>query len=691
MPVMPTPTTPNTPTATPASAGFFAHAWRVAARDAGLLRRYPKLAWAALGVVLVPALYALIVLYSVWDPNARSAQLPVALVNQDAGLRYGAQDVNLGAEVMHTLLAQATFGYRQFDDADAARRAVREGSLAFAILLPGDFSRQAVLGSEPGGGRLILYVSEGNNYAAAGFAKRFAPELAHRVNETLNERRWALVFDTAAGSKRDLASLRAGVDQLAHGAEAAAAGVRQARDGAKALDTGLVAARDAGQRLQSGTATLAEGAGQLGGGLRQLGAGLRTLDARAAPERDLQTLRQGGRTLLRGHAELGTGLQQLQAGALALRNGAATFKEEAGDLPFVGERIGEGVGALQNGAEQLQRGLDTARAAQGKLSDGTQRFVDGVDALSDGLLRQSAAVGQMAARAPDDARIDSFAAGATEAAGGAAGLADGLRRLQTGSLRLRDGLVALDGGSAELAAGLRLLMASLPAGPPSPEGTPAGLAHSVQPVVEVVAPVANEGSGFAPNFVPLALWVGAVMTGFLFHFRRLPEDLLAGPRAAIVGGRLALPALVAVGQSLAMLVMLVGVLRVRTPGLLPFAATLVVASLVFLCLIFALVHLFGDVGKVVAILLLIVQVSAAGALLPVELAGPLFQALHPWLPLTWVVKAFRASLFGAYDGAWASAWAVVLLTGAAALALAVGFGRWKAVPAAAYRPALEVD
>ena len=97
---------------------------------------------------------------------------------------------------------------------------VREGRLAFAVLLPPDFSRQAVLGAEPGAGRLILYLSEGNNYAAAGLARRFAPELAHRVNETLNERRWALVFEARHGSRRDLASLRQGVDRLVDGAAA---------------------------------------------------------------------------------------------------------------------------------------------------------------------------------------------------------------------------------------------------------------------------------------------------------------------------------------------------------------------------------------------------------------------------------------------------------------------------------------
>ena len=471
-----------------------------AACDAALVRRHRKLAWSAFGAMLVPTLYALIVLSSVWDPSARTPQLPVALVNQDTGFQYGTRDANLGAEVLQTLRAQGLFDYRQFNDAEQAKREVRDGRLAFAVLLPPDFSRQAVLGAEPGAGRLILYLSEGNNYAAAGLAKRFAPELAHRVNETLNERRWTLALETATGSKSDLALLRLGVDRLVEGAGSAASAAHQAHEGSRTLVAGLAAARHAGERLQGATAQVAEGAGQFRDGLRQLGDGLRSIDARAAAEQDVQSLRQGGRALQRGHAELGAGLQQLHTGSATLRDGAFAFELASSQLMFVDERINQGVNALHTGADQLERGLDEVRAAQGRLADGTQRFVDGSDLLADGLLRQTAAIGQLVARLPDEARIGSFAAGAAETATGMAGLADGLYQLQDGLARLLAVLGRLDDGGAELATGLRLVQASLPVEMTSSPGTAAGLANSVRPVLEVVAPVASEGAASPPTW-----------------------------------------------------------------------------------------------------------------------------------------------------------------------------------------------
>ncbi len=515
--------------------------------------------------------------------------------------------------------------------------------------------------------------------------------MAHRLNETLNERRWALVLESTAGSKRDLNSLRQAVDALAEGANKNALAVHQVGQGSQILAAGTAEASDAGQRLRGATAQLAVEAAKLSSGLRQLGSGLRAVDTKASLERDVQALRQGGSALQRGHTELGAGLQQLQAGADSLRDGVSSFKLEAGNWWFVGTDIAQAAGTLQTGAEQLELGLGTARGAQGRLADGTRRFVDGADQLADGLLRHSTTIGQLMAGLPDDASIKSFAAGATEISAAALTLADGLQQLRNGQAQLYEGQAQLGKGSAELAANLRLLQASLPAGKPSPEGTAAGLAHSVQPVLEMVAQVPNEGAGFAPNFVPLALWMGAVMMAFLFHFRQLPMELMAAPRAATVAGRLAFPALLTVGQSLVVLAILVGLLQTQTQRLLPVAVTLVSASLLFLCLIFALVHLFGDVGKMVAVLLLVVQMSSAGVLLPIELTPPLFQTMHRWLPLSWVVHAFRASMFGAYDGAWVSDWAAMLATGAAALAVAVIFGRWRPVKARAYRASMEVD
>ena len=80
----------------------------------------------------------------------------------------------------------------------------RQGKLAFALVIPPHFSSNAVPGARTGGGKLMVYTSEGNNYQGAHLARRFASDLGNAVNASLNERRWALVLSSSAGSKDSL-------------------------------------------------------------------------------------------------------------------------------------------------------------------------------------------------------------------------------------------------------------------------------------------------------------------------------------------------------------------------------------------------------------------------------------------------------------------------------------------------------
>ncbi|MFR4804879.1 MAG: ABC transporter permease [Eggerthellaceae bacterium] len=73
-----------------------------------------------------------------------------------------------------------------------------------------------------------------------------------------------------------------------------------------------------------------------------------------------------------------------------------------------------------------------------------------------------------------------------------------------------------------------------------------------------------------------------------------------------------------------------------------------IAGLVFTFLIYALVAAFANLGKAVAVLLLIIQVTGCGGSFPLQLLPPFVQALSPWLPATHVVNAMRAAMFGTY-------------------------------------------
>jgi putative membrane protein len=102
-------------------------------------------------------------------------------------------------------------------DTESALAAVDEGSAAFAVLIPRDFSQRVVGADELGAARFTVHASEGNNYSGAGFARRFAPEIATRLNQRLNEQRFDAVLKMVSGSEGGLVQLRQAIAQLIDG------------------------------------------------------------------------------------------------------------------------------------------------------------------------------------------------------------------------------------------------------------------------------------------------------------------------------------------------------------------------------------------------------------------------------------------------------------------------------------------
>lgn len=608
-------------------------ALRVALADLALIGRFRIMQLAVIGVAMVPAIYALIYLSSVWDPNAKTSALPVALVNLDVGVRYRQQETNVGQELVEELERGHLFGWQRMKDAESARNDVARGKLAFAVIIPEDFSAQAVPGAVAGGGKIRVILSEGNNYSSAGFARRFAVDLGHQVNETLNEKRWALVLSSADGSEQSLVRLRSGMAHLQEGALA----------------------------LKASQARYNAAAAQVAGGFSQIAGGVRVLESRFPAEADLKALRSGSLLLAQGQQDLTQGLTTLYAGSKQLDDGIRQYREQAADIPLVGERLGEGAAPLQTGAGQLAEGIDKARSASQQLALGATQLDAGIARLTDGVVSLEKGVHAISIRLPADDQLETFTASG--------------KLLTDGTQRLVDGIA--------------LVEAALPASVDSPGGSARGLAESVEPLLDVLAPVPNNGSAFAPNMVAVALWIGAVMAAYLFNMNRVPASLAQAPRIALVAGKFLVPALLTLVQTVLVYLMLIYGLGVQAPSALNLVLTMALASWVFLAMLFALLRVFGEASKLLAVLLLTLQLAAGGGVIPVELSGGLFQAVHEWLPFTWVVKAFRASLFDAYDHGWAQAWGTVAAAGGLSLLLATLIGRWQVVPDDDYRPGIQ--
>lgn len=394
--------------------------------EAQAFRRYPRLFAATLAVTLVPALYAFIYLSSMWDPASRIGTLPVGLVNLDQGVEYRGQVFNAGWEVAATLRKKQTFGFQDFADEASAREQVRLGALAFALVIPRDFSSNAIPGHEAGAGKLAVYTSEGNNFESALLARSFARELGHDVNESLNERRWQLVLLSAAGSQRSVERLRDGVAELRRGAQELGKGMQPLASGARQTAAGA-------QRLNGGV-------DQLGSGMRQLGSGIRTLDAKRPRNSDLDRLKAGAEQLAAGHVELSRGMTELQAGSQTLRSSVGSFSEQARDSLLVPSKVNENLDLLLRGMTQLDTGLHGAAEAQAKLSDGAETLSSSVGALTTGMHALNLGLRSMVQKLPEDSQLDELDRGTDTLVSSTAALAEGTQAARLGAERLSVGL-----------------------------------------------------------------------------------------------------------------------------------------------------------------------------------------------------------------------------------------------------------
>ncbi len=356
-----------------------------------------------------------------------------------------------------------------------------------------------------------------------------------------------------------------------------------------------------------------------------------------------------------------------------------------------GGQLVQGLARANVSGRQLSGGFAQVRDNGLRMSQGSQRVSEGVVRLTLGVEKISEGVHSMSARIPPPADLDAFSLGVTRLSQSTSQLSTGLEQLDAGAVRLQKGLGALADGSRDLASGLKKLDDALPTQLDVPDINPAAYASTVVTEVQVAAPVPNNGHAFASNLVPLSLWMGAVMTAFLFHLRKLPHSLqIMGPW--VLGtGKVFIPCVMVFAQVLVMLLMLIALLDLQVAHPVLLLITLLTSAVIFVSIVMALVLWAGDVGKVLGVLFLILQFSASGALIPIQLTSGVFQALHPWMPFTWVIKTIKIAMSDAYDGHWLSHYARMLLTLVVLMPLSAYTGRWVFVPDDAYEPALDIS
>jgi putative membrane protein len=611
-----------------------------------------KVRAATLVISLVPLLYGALYLWAFWDPYSRLDRLPVALVNEDKPASVDGETLHAGDDLVKELLDRGTFEWHQVSRSEAMR-GLESGRYYLALTIPEDFSASlaSAEATAPTAATLLVEARESSNLLAAQIGDRVFQEVraaASRSAARTYVDRMLLGFSDAHGKVKQAAlgarDLASGLARAQHGARRIASGAHDARVGASSLAQGL-------ERLDAGAGTLRAGTSELAHGLRRLADGAHQASSGAVAVKDgAAAVADGVSLAARQLGPAADGAAQLKAattGAVAaIQSYLATHPEAASD-PALAQALGAAQAAA-TGAQSLADGLSQARGSMAALASGADQLRAGTDALAAGVADLANAADRAAAGARKlDAGASALADGSAEARAGAGRLATGLAALDSGSRALASGLAPAVAGSTELADGLTAGAAALPDLDVRARADKAAvLSDPVRLSTERIDPVPNYGTGFSPYFIPLALWVGGLMAFFVVHPlpRRAIEERLHPLEAALAG--YAPAALVGVTQSVIMLAVLRKGLGLEPRNTLALYAFTAFSALTFLAILQWLNAAFGPVGKFASIVLLMLQLTSSGGTFPPETVPQFFQAISPYLPMTYVVSGLREAISG---------------------------------------------
>lgn len=168
------------------------------------------------------------------------------------------------------------------------------------------------------------------------------------------------------------------------------------------------------------------------------------------------------------------------------------------------------------------------------------------------------------------------------------------------------------------------------------------IANPVKLKEERMYPIANYGTGMTPFYTVLSLWVGALL---LCSILKVHHKQHVSSKQEYFS-KLLLFLSIAIIQALIVACGDLWILKITCAHPLVFILGCVFTSITFVFIVYTLVSVFGNVGKVIAIVLLVLQVAASGGTFPIQLTPPFFQAIHPFLPFTYFISFAREAIGG---------------------------------------------
>ena len=331
-----------------------------------------------IGISLIPALYNIIFLSSMWDPYGQLPDLPVAVIDNDKEASYNGNTMSIGKDIVSNLKENKTLDFH-FVDEDEGKKGLEDGDYYMVVTLPSDLSEKAasILTDHPEQMQIDYQTSSGHSFIASKMSDSAMTQLKQNVSTNVTETYTKALFNKMIDLKDGMSQAASGSEKLTDGANQLVAGNQTLTTNLHSLVASSLTFSNGTEQFTKGLSLYVSGVEQLHLGLGNFNSGLVTYTGAVSQlDSGLGQLSSKSPELLRGINQLYTGVESYTGGVSQLNAGLNQFS--SGVSAYT-----NGVGNLAIGANQLSNQSATLRMSVEQLSEGIQQLSSKLDALSE--------------------------------------------------------------------------------------------------------------------------------------------------------------------------------------------------------------------------------------------------------------------------------------------------------------------
>ena len=661
-----------------------------------------------MGITVIPTLYAWFNISASWDPYGNTGELKLAVASDDEGYtgELIAVKINMGDQILSSLHKNKQFNW-VFTDSKTAQKGVKSGKYYAAIVIPKDFSQKmmSVFSSNTEHPDLTYYQNEKENAIAPIITGKGATAVQKQINETFIETIAQTALDAfqivssaaqEAGDDSMVDHLIDNLNQMGTDLGSAAGTVQSLSDMTDSAITMLNTTTEFLQESGSGTKSsvsslensdLSSLTSLVSGTTKTISDALTqnasfytavsnavdkaldsyNSDAQAASNA-LTSVSSRVQTVIDEYTKLSDALTAIanEHPELTILNDAVASINQKIQLAIdrqtaIRDKINAAAEALPTAtanASELKSELDTLIAqATSSVTEVKTTYENNVkgnlDSLSANLDSTTGSISSMLGDL--DKSIQNIAGVTGSASDGLTGLQKTLSNsaslLNEASGKLTSLAATLSSeDSKDLSAVTNLLSED-------PETIASFLSSPVKLDEKKIYPIENYGSAMAPFYSTLAIWVGAVVMAAMLKVTvadSTKKKLFHPKEHQLYIGRILLLIIIGFMQSALICLGDLFFLGIQCKHPVMFVLTGMFTSFVYVNLIYALTVSFGDIGKAVAVVLMVMQVAGSGGTFPIQCAPKFFQVVYPLLPFTHSMNAMRECIAGFYGTTYAT-------------------------------------